>query len=63
MRRFIDPDDLLSYWVNPELHHFNVCNVLLRNRKYDFADPLAAHLNYDQNPIVLKMMWEGVGSN
>ncbi len=63
---FTDPDDLLSYWVDPALRHFEVCNVLVRNKNIEYLPgvlglvyPLSAHLDYDQNPIVLKMILEG----
>lgn len=63
---FTDPDDLLSYWVNPRLHHFDVCNVLLRNKNVEYLPgilglvyPVSAHLNYDQNPIVFNMILNG----
>jgi len=62
---FTDPDDLLSYWVDPALHHFEVCNVIVRNKNIEYLPgviglvyPLSAHLDYDQNPIVIKMMLE-----
>lgn len=60
---FTDPNDLLSYPLNPKLNHASTCNVYVRNPGLNilglFMNPGDAHLNYEKNPHVIQAMFEG----
>jgi hypothetical protein len=59
---FTDPNDLLSYPINPQLPGISACNIYVVNREFIIPggrEPLAAHENYQINLSVLKAMLEG----
>ncbi len=59
---FTDPNDLLSYPLNPHLGRITTCNVYVRNFAVTFGygtDPLETHLNYEYNDAVANVMLDG----
>jgi hypothetical protein len=59
-----DPSDLLT-WCIPEMKPLTVVNLYVRNTWWHWilANPVAAHVNYASNKIVLRMMMNSKASD
>lgn len=59
---FTDPNDLLSFPLNPGLDRVSVCNVYVRNPGFSlgiFMHPGDAHVNYEKSKHVIATLMNG----
>src|SRR5882757_2754674 len=59
---FTDPDDILSFPVSNQSYPFKIANVYLSNNHWKIpgvgTNPLTAHVNYDKNEQVIRIIRE-----